>query len=168
MAVRRRQRVRKGARECNTNSAIGGCRLAASTWERYGDDAFGYANVYAGGGFPWGLLIIGGIVYFLWTKGVFDGRGRFSNGGRFGGFSAGYGPAQGLRVPGTDPALVQGREALPASAARARCSSGTGRRTRPGAHRLRLRRPPRRQRRHASGCRRAGRPRQGMANRLAN
>ena len=63
---------------------------------------------YAGGGFPWGLLIIGGIVYFLWTKGVFDGRGRFSNGGRFGGFGPGYGPAQGLRVPGTDPALVRG------------------------------------------------------------
>ena len=50
---------------------------------------------YAGGGFPWGLLIIGGIVYFLWTKGVFDGRGRFGNGGRFGGFGADYGPAQG-------------------------------------------------------------------------
>lgn len=46
---------------------------------------------YAGGGFPWGLLIVGGIVYFLWTKGVFDGRRRFGNGGRFGG----YGPAQG-------------------------------------------------------------------------
>ncbi len=51
---------------------------------------------YAGGGFPWGLLIIGGIVYFLWSKGVFDGRGRFGNGGRFGGsHGAGYGPAQG-------------------------------------------------------------------------
>jgi hypothetical protein len=49
---------------------------------------------YAGGGFPWGLLIIGGIVYFLWSKGVFDGRGRFGNGGRFGGYGAGYGSAQ--------------------------------------------------------------------------
>ena len=43
---------------------------------------------YAGGGFPWGLLIIGGIGYFLWSKGVFDGRGRFGNGGRFVGFGA--------------------------------------------------------------------------------
>src|ERR671917_520430 len=53
----------------------------------------------AGGGFPWGLLILGGIVYFLWSKGGFDGRGRFGNGGRFGGggggYGAGYGPAQG-------------------------------------------------------------------------
>ena len=39
---------------------------------------------YAGGGFPWGLLIVAGILYFLWTKGVFNGRG-FGNGGRWGG-----------------------------------------------------------------------------------
>ena len=60
---------------------------------------------YAGGGFPWGLLIIGGIVYFLWTKGVFDGRGRFGNGGRFGGsgYGAGYGPAQGPEGYGYGP-----------------------------------------------------------------
>ncbi len=60
---------------------------------------------YAGGGFPWGLLIIGGIVYFLWSKGVFDGRGRFGNGGRFGGggYGAGYGPAQGSEGSGYGP-----------------------------------------------------------------
>ena len=58
---------------------------------------------YAGGGFPWGLLIIGGIVYFLWSKGVFDGRGRFGNGGRFGGGGTGYGPAQGPEGSGYGP-----------------------------------------------------------------
>jgi hypothetical protein len=60
---------------------------------------------YAGGGFPWGLLIIGGILYFLWTKGVFDGRGRFGNGGRFGGsrYGASYGPAQGPEGSGYGP-----------------------------------------------------------------
>src|SRR5688500_18608813 len=60
---------------------------------------------YAGGGFPWGLLIIGGIVYFLWSKGVFDGRGRFGNGGRFGSgdYGAGYGPAQGPEGSGYGP-----------------------------------------------------------------
>jgi hypothetical protein len=30
---------------------------------------------YAGGGFPWGLLIIGGILFFLWQKGMFGGPG---------------------------------------------------------------------------------------------
>lgn len=50
---------------------------------------------YAGGGFPWGLLIIGLIVYFLWRNGVFDGRGRFGNGPRYGGgYGEGYHPAQ--------------------------------------------------------------------------
>lgn len=54
---------------------------------------------YAGGGFPWGLLIVGGILYFLWTKGVFSGRG-FNNGGRWGGPGGpggpgGYGPGPG-------------------------------------------------------------------------
>ena len=67
---------------------------------------------YAGGGFPWGLLIIGGIVYFLWSKGVFDGRGRFGNGGRFGpgGYGAGYGPEQGSEGPGygSGPSAGQG------------------------------------------------------------
>ena len=94
---------------------------------------------YAGGGFPWGLLIIGGIVYFLWTKGVFDGRGRFGNGGRFGGGAMALATVRrrGPRVPGTDPAPVRDREALLASAARARCSrSGTGRRTRRPARQL--------------------------------
>ena len=54
---------------------------------------------YAGGGFPWGLLIIGGILYFLRTKGVFDGRGRFG-GSRYG---ASYGPAQGPEGSGYGP-----------------------------------------------------------------
>ena len=69
---------------------------------------------YAGGGFPWGLLIIGGIVYFLWTKGVFDGRGRFGNGGRFGGgYGAGYGPAQGPEGSGYGPAAGAGPGSAP-------------------------------------------------------
>jgi hypothetical protein len=69
---------------------------------------------YAGGGFPWGLLIIGGIIYFLWSKGVFDGRGRFSNGGRFGGgFGAGYGPAQGPEGPGYGPGAGAGQGSTP-------------------------------------------------------
>jgi hypothetical protein len=64
---------------------------------------------YAGGGFPWGLLILGGIVYFLWSKGVFDGRGRFGNGGRFGGgYGAGYGPTQGPEGSGYGPGSGQG------------------------------------------------------------
>ena len=54
---------------------------------------------YAGSGFPWGLLILAGIGYFLWSKGVFSGRG-FGNGGRWGGPNgpggpAGYGPGPG-------------------------------------------------------------------------
>ena len=68
---------------------------------------------YAGGGFPWGLLIIGGIVYFLWTKGVFDGRGRFGNGGRFGGYGGGYGSAQGPEGPGYGPAAGAGQGSTP-------------------------------------------------------
>jgi hypothetical protein len=71
---------------------------------------------YAGGGFPWGLLILGGIVYFLWTKGVFDGRGRFGNGGRFGGgYGAGYGPAQGPEGPGYGPGAGAGPGSGPGS-----------------------------------------------------
>ena len=69
---------------------------------------------YAGGGFPWGLLIIGGIVYLLWTKGVFDGRGRFGNGGRFGGgYGAGYGPAQGPEGSGYGPGAGAGQGSTP-------------------------------------------------------
>ncbi len=68
---------------------------------------------YAGGGFPWGLLIIGGIVYFLWSKGVFDGRGRFGNGGRFGGYGAGYGSAQGPEDPGYGPSAGAGQGSTP-------------------------------------------------------
>ena len=70
---------------------------------------------YAGGGFPWGLLIIGGIIYFLWTKGVFDGRGRFGNGGRFGGggYGAGYGPAQGSEGSGYGPGAGAGQGSTP-------------------------------------------------------
>ena len=68
---------------------------------------------YAGGGFPWGLLIIGGIVYFLWTKGVFDGRGRFGNGGRFGGYGAGYGSAQGPEGSGYGPSTGAGQGSTP-------------------------------------------------------
>jgi hypothetical protein len=51
---------------------------------------------YAGSGFHWGLLIVGGIIYFLWTKGVFSGRG-FGNGGRWGGPGgpSGYGSGPG-------------------------------------------------------------------------
>src|SRR5688500_11085041 len=70
---------------------------------------------YAGGGFPWGLLIIGGIVYFLWSKGVFDGRGRFGNGGRLGGggYGAGYGPAQGPEGSGYGPGAGAGQGSTP-------------------------------------------------------
>jgi hypothetical protein len=68
---------------------------------------------YAGGGFPWGLLIIGGIVYFLWSKGVFDGRGRFGNGGRYGGFGAGYGSAQGPEGSGYGPSAGAGQGSTP-------------------------------------------------------
>ena len=69
---------------------------------------------YAGGGFPWGLLILAGIAYFLWTKGVFDGRGRFGNGGRFGGgYGAGYGPAQGPEGSGYGPGAGAGQGSTP-------------------------------------------------------
>jgi hypothetical protein len=68
---------------------------------------------YAGGGFPWGLLIIGGIIYFLWSKGVFDGRGRFGNGGRFGGYGAGYGPAQGPEGSSYGPGGGAGQGSTP-------------------------------------------------------
>ena len=46
--------------------------------------------VYAGSGFPWGLLIIGGILYLLWRNGFFEGRG-FGNRG----YGPRYGPGQG-------------------------------------------------------------------------
>jgi hypothetical protein len=49
---------------------------------------------YAGGGFPWGLLIIGGILYFVWRSGMFGGPGRHGNGQRYGGYGAGYDPPQ--------------------------------------------------------------------------
>lgn len=63
----------------------------------------------AGGGFPWGLLIIAGIVYFLWSKGVFDGRRRFGNGHHYGGgYGSGYSPAQ---MPET-PRAEQGGDAV--------------------------------------------------------
>src|SRR5829696_4864121 len=68
---------------------------------------------YAGGGFPWGLLIIGGIIYFLWSKGVFEGRGRFGNGGRFGGSGTGYGSAQGPAASGYGPAAGAGQGSTP-------------------------------------------------------
>jgi hypothetical protein len=60
---------------------------------------------YAGGGFPWGLLIVGLIVYFLWRNGMFDGRGRFGHGPRHGGYDGGYFPAQ---TPGTPEAGQSG------------------------------------------------------------
>lgn len=60
---------------------------------------------HAGGGFPWGLLIIGGILYFLWRNGMFDGRGRFGNGGRYGGYGQDSNPAPtpGSTGQGTGP-----------------------------------------------------------------
>ena len=57
---------------------------------------------YAGGGFPWGLLIIGGILYFLWRNGMFGGPGRHGNGHRYGGYGSGYGPAQMPGAPGAE------------------------------------------------------------------
>ena len=69
---------------------------------------------YAGGGFPWGLLILGGIVYFLWSKGVFDGRVRFGNGGRFGGgYGAGYDPAHPFEGAGRGPCAGAEQESTP-------------------------------------------------------
>jgi hypothetical protein len=67
----------------------------------------------AGGGFPWGLLILAGLVYFLWTKGVFDGRGRFGNGGRFGGYGPGYGSGQGPEGSGYGPGADVGQGSTP-------------------------------------------------------
>jgi hypothetical protein len=51
--------------------------------------------VYAGSGFPWGLLIIGGILYLLWRNGAFDGRGRHGNHGGYGGYGGNIGPGPG-------------------------------------------------------------------------
>lgn len=48
--------------------------------------------MYAGGGFPWGLLILGGILFLLWRNGLFDRGGRPGFGPRNGGYSGGYGP----------------------------------------------------------------------------
>src|SRR5690349_11249340 len=55
---------------------------------------------YAGGGFPWGLLIIGVIAYFAWRNGFFDSFGR-RGGPPYGGFGPGrdQGNAQPLRGP---------------------------------------------------------------------
>ncbi len=58
--------------------------------------------VLAGGGFPWGLLIIGGILYLLWRNGMFGGPGRH------GGWRGGYGPG-----PGYGPGYGPGPEAGP-------------------------------------------------------
>jgi hypothetical protein len=65
--------------------------------------------VMAGGGFPWGLLIIGGILYLLWRNGMFDGRGRR---GPYGGYGPGYGPPQFPegRGPGQGQGQGQGPE----------------------------------------------------------
>ena len=69
---------------------------------------------YAGGGFPWGLLILGGIVYFLWSKGVFDGRRRSGNGGRFGGgYGASYSPPPGPEGSGYGPGPSAGQGSTP-------------------------------------------------------
>ena len=56
----------------------------------------------AGGGFPWGLLILGGIVYFLWHKGVIGGPGRFGGPrhGGYGGYGNDYPPAPMPPAPG--------------------------------------------------------------------
>jgi hypothetical protein len=61
---------------------------------------------YMGGGFPWGLLIIGGILYFLWRNGMFGGPGRHWNGpgqrwgGGYGqGYGSGYGQPQAPEPP---------------------------------------------------------------------
>ena len=58
--------------------------------------------MYAGGGFPWGLLIIGGILYFLWHKGVIGGPGRGNWQRHNGGQNGGYYPAQ-MPGPGGPP-----------------------------------------------------------------
>ena len=60
---------------------------------------------YAGGGFPWGLLIVGGILYFVWRSGMFGGPGRHGNGQRYGGgYGSGSSPAQMPEAPGYGPA----------------------------------------------------------------
>jgi len=60
--------------------------------------------MYAGGGFPWGLLIVGGIVFFLWRNGMFGGPRRFGPGGRYGGYGPGPGPGAGYGPPQTPEA----------------------------------------------------------------
>jgi hypothetical protein len=62
--------------------------------------------VTAGGGFPWGLLIIGGILYLCWRNGLFDGRGRR---GPYGGYGPGYGPPQFPEGPGPGQGQGQGQ-----------------------------------------------------------
>ena len=57
---------------------------------------------YAGGGFPWGLLIIGGILYFVWRSGMFGGPSRPGNGQRYGGYGSGYGPGQAPQEAGPE------------------------------------------------------------------
>ena len=68
---------------------------------------------YAGGGFPWGLLIIGGILYFVWRSGMFGGPGRHVNGQRFGGYGSGYGPAHGPEGSGFAPGAGAGQGNTP-------------------------------------------------------
>lgn len=65
--------------------------------------------MYAGGGFPWGLLIIGGILYFLWHKGVIGGPGRGNWQRHNGGYNGGYYPAQMPGPGGPPPAAGQGQ-----------------------------------------------------------
>jgi len=69
---------------------------------------------YAGGGFPWGLLIIGGILYFVWRSGMFGGPGRHGNGQRYGGFGPGYNPRQAPEDfgPGQGDAVFRGPRAV--------------------------------------------------------
>jgi hypothetical protein len=57
---------------------------------------------YAGGGFPWGLLIVGGILFFLWKNGFFDGFGRRGNGSQYGGFGPGFGPGRSAQNQGPE------------------------------------------------------------------
>jgi hypothetical protein len=68
---------------------------------------------YAGGGFPWGLLIIGGILYFVWRSGMFGGPGRHGNGQRFGGYGPGYGPTHGPEGSGFAPGASAGQGNTP-------------------------------------------------------
>ena len=55
---------------------------------------------YMGGGFPWGLLIIGGILFFFWKKGSFD---RYNGHRPFGPGGGGYGPPATMQQQGPDP-----------------------------------------------------------------